>query len=214
MTESLTARHSLARGRVVVAALLAVAGGLHIAALPSHAQESSPAAAFFLAAGLGQLITAVLLVARPSRATTATVVVGNVAILGVWTMSRLVGVPLGAHQGQPEPVAALDGLATALELVVIAGAVHLARRTGHRGVPRSASWGLVGTMAGVWLIAGGLGTALADPHPHVAHDHQPHVPVAHDHQLTRTGAHGDLDPDHPPTVAETWVAGHRRHPDV
>ncbi len=25
---------------------------------------------------------------------------------------------------------------------------------------------------------------------------------------------GDLDPDHPPTVAETWVAGHRRHPDI
>ncbi len=25
---------------------------------------------------------------------------------------------------------------------------------------------------------------------------------------------GDLDPDHPPTVAETWVAGHRRHPAV
>ncbi|MDQ3943875.1 MAG: amidohydrolase [Actinomycetota bacterium] len=24
---------------------------------------------------------------------------------------------------------------------------------------------------------------------------------------------GDLDPDHPPTVAETWVAGRRRHPE-
>ena len=166
----------------------AAAGGLHIAALPSHRQESSTIVAFFVAVGLGQLAAAVLLVYRPSRRTTAAVVAGNLAIVGVWVMSRTVGVPFGAHRGQPEPVSVLDGLATALELAVAVAAVLLARQTRHHVVTRSAGRSLVGTLAALWLVVGGVGTSLADSH-HQSVPHHEHPIVSSSGKAPEADAH-------------------------
>ena len=114
---------------VTAAGLLAVAGGLHLAALPSHLNASTVAGAFFAVTAAAQLLGAVLVVTRPSARTIHAVVAGNVAVLILWAMSRTTGLPTGGELGVQEPFGLLDGMAAAAEiLVVAAGARHHAPR--------------------------------------------------------------------------------------
>ena len=69
---------------------------------------------------------------------------GNLAIVLVWVVSRLVGLPFGPETFQPEAIGAKDLFATYDELaVVVLIAMLLARRVVR-------TWGLVA----VWAIAG------------------------------------------------------------
>jgi hypothetical protein len=153
----------------IIAALLAAAGGFHLAALPSHLHESAAAGAFFAAVALGQLAGAVLVATRPSSRTTVAVILGNVVVLAIWAVSRTTGLPVGGELGVREPLAALDGLAAVAEILVVAGALTVLRRAGMIRL-RSARWQPVVAMGVVWLAAGGVATGLVDPaHEHGAH---------------------------------------------
>lgn len=159
---------SAARRRIVLAVLLATAGGLHIAALPSHLLLSLDVAAFFVAAGVGQLLAAGLVALRPSRGVVAAVIIGNLIILAVWTISRSVGMPFGPDGNEPEAISALDALATLLEVIVVAGALLVVRRVSPQTRrPMKLNSGVLATLTLVWVVVGGLGTTLADAHDHV-----------------------------------------------
>jgi hypothetical protein len=153
----------------IIAVLLAAAGGLHLAALPGHLNESAAAATFFAAVALGQLLGAVLVITRPSPRTTVAIVVGNVVVLGIWAVSRTTGLPVGGELGVAEPLGALDGLAAVAEILVVAGALTVLRRAGMISL-RSAGWQPVMAMSVVWLAAAGVATGLVGPgHHHGAH---------------------------------------------
>jgi hypothetical protein len=151
---------------MAVAGLLAAAGGLHLAALPSHLESSAAAGGFFAAIALAQLLGAVLIATRSSHRTTVVVIAGNLAVLAIWVVSRTTGLPVGGEIGAVEPVALLDGLAAAAEILVVAGGL----RTVLRGRPalavRSAGWPLGIALAAAWLVTGGVGTGLAGEHHH------------------------------------------------
>jgi hypothetical protein len=101
---------------------------VHVAVMPDHFEESVLYGLFFLLASLGQLAFAIAVVARPTRRLVLAGVVGCVLIIGLWLVSRLVGVPVGPDNGGTEEFGVLDILATAAEVVVV-GCGLLALRT-------------------------------------------------------------------------------------
>ena len=79
--------------------------------------------------GWAQLALGVILISRPRRWALAAGIVGNLAIIGVWAVSRTVGLPevLGGD-GTAEGVGSADLLATVLEGMIVAGFGHAAGR--------------------------------------------------------------------------------------
>ena len=77
----------------------------------------------------------------------------NGAIVGVWLLSRLVGLPVGPERWQPEAIGAKDLLASYAEIAIVLLVVPLLRRDGRRLPPR---WFVTGS----WVIAG-LGVVAA-----------------------------------------------------
>ena len=147
---------------LTAAGLLAAAGGLHLAALPGHLNESFVAGAFFAVTAAAQLVGAVLVVTRPSTRTVQAVVAGNIAVLVLWVMSRTTGLPTGGELGMREPFGLLDGLAAAAEiLVVVAGLAIMIRAPKFTG-RRHGSWRAALALVLAWMVSGGAGLAVAD----------------------------------------------------
>lgn len=166
--------------RLAVAGLLAVAGGLHLAALPGHLNASTAAGAFFAVTAAAQLLGAVLVATRPSSRTTLAVIAGNAAILILWAMSRTTGLPTGGELGVREPFGLLDGFAAAAEfLVVVAGLATIARHERLTG-RRSGGWGLALGLTLTWMISGGAGLAIADGGHHHNGGHAHSASACHD----------------------------------
>ena len=158
-----TARSPLLIG---IAVLLAAAGGLHLAALPGHLGSSLAAGVFFAATAIGQLVGAVLIATRPSRRITVAVMAGNLAVLAIWALSRTAGLPIGGEVGAPEPLGVLDGLAAAAQVLVVAGGLRTIVGRVPVNLRRRAGWQPALALGVAWLVAGGVGTSLAEPAHH------------------------------------------------
>jgi hypothetical protein len=118
----------------VVAALSFVAAGLHLAVVDAHLREWWAYGVFFLAAAVGQSALAVLLLKRTPPWLVLTGIVGNLAIVGMYVLSRTNGPPLGPHAGRPEAAGVLDVACLVAELGAIVALLgllpaRLARRT-------------------------------------------------------------------------------------
>ena len=154
---------------LAIAGLLAAAGGLHLAALPSHLESSALVGAFFAATALGQLLAAVLIATRPSPRTTAAIIAGNLAVLAIWAVSRTTGLPVGGEVGTPEPFGVLDGLAAAAQILVVAGGLRtIIRGRGSRPRPFRRLAAGPRTRGGV-ARSRGFGTGLVDAGHHHHH---------------------------------------------
>jgi hypothetical protein len=175
--------HPTGTRRLVVAAVslaLASAAGLHLAVLPDHLEEGLVIGAFFLACAVLQLAAAVWVSAGAGARARQVIILGNLAVIAIWAVSRTVGIPIGPDAGTPEPVATLDALSFVAELVAVGGLALLAWR---RRVP-SKVWRL-GPVAALtltsFLVAG---TAMAfTPSEH--HHDEPGAPV-HVHEIGHT----------------------------
>jgi hypothetical protein len=121
----------------VVAALSFVAAGLHLAVLDPHIREWWAYGVFFLAAAVGQAALAVLILKRSPPWLVLTGIVGNVAIVGMYVLSRTNGPPLGPHAGRPEPAGLLDVTCAVAELGVIVALLGLLP---ERVARRTATW--------------------------------------------------------------------------
>jgi hypothetical protein len=112
--------------RGVLAAFSFTAAAIHFAFAPTHWPEDWRHGLAFAVMGWAQLALGVILISRPRRWALAAGIVGNLAIIGVWAVSRTVGLPdiLGGD-GTSEGVGSADLLATVLEGMIVAGSVAL-----------------------------------------------------------------------------------------
>jgi hypothetical protein len=114
-----------------VALLSAGAAAIHFAVADGHFAEYFLFGLFFVLSGIAQLVWAVLVVFRPAPLVLWLGALGNLAIVAVWAVDRIWGLPLGPDPWTPEPVGFADVAASAFELLlaVVCLAV-LARRRG------------------------------------------------------------------------------------
>ena len=126
----------------------------------------------FAATALAQAAWGALVLVRPGRLVLAAGAAGNAALLAAWALSRTAGLPVGPGAGIPEPIAALDAVASAFELgIVVVAAVLLWVRwwSGGRATGRFA-------LAAAVAVPSVTGTVLAygeagHHHPSPAHEH-------------------------------------------
>jgi hypothetical protein len=122
--------------RLVSAIALAsiAAGAINIAAAATVGRSSAESLAFFVAVAAAQLLWGAVALVRAPRWWLALGAAGNLAVVATWVVSRTVGLPVGQYAGVKLPVGFPDSLATALEVLVVAGAVALMVRG------RGAAW--------------------------------------------------------------------------
>lgn len=110
----------------LLAGLSAAAGIIHIAMVPIHAGGKLVDPLGFAVAGVFQLVVAALLLTRRAdRPVLYTAIVGNLALVGAWAVSRTAGLPWGEHASQAEAATSIDIICVALEAAAIALAVFM-----------------------------------------------------------------------------------------
>lgn len=125
-----------ARGLEKWAAGLSFAAGIiHGAAGPEHFAEWWAYGVFFYAAAAAQVGYGIIVATQGvegwggwavvRRHVYLVGIVGNLAIIALWVVSRTVGVPVGPEAGEPEPIGVLDGVSKVLEFALIAVLVRL-----------------------------------------------------------------------------------------
>jgi hypothetical protein len=105
--------------RWLLVALSLAAGAIHFAEVGDHFDLSWAHGLFFAVVAWLQIAWAVAFLMAPTRKLLTAAIVGNTAIVLVWAVSRIWGVPIGPESWEPEPVALADALATAFEVVIV-----------------------------------------------------------------------------------------------
>ena len=104
----------------LAAALLSIAAGwIHFAYMTSHWREWWAYGAFFLVTGVFQAAFAPAVLRWPGPLTALVGIAGNLAIVGMYVLSRTNGVPMGPHTGVVERAAPVDLACTAAEVVLV-----------------------------------------------------------------------------------------------
>jgi hypothetical protein len=158
--------------RVLSAIALAsiAAGAINIAAAATVGRGSTQNLAFFAVVAAAQLVWGAVAMVRAPRWWLALGAAGNLVVVITWVVSRTAGLPVGKYAGLTLPVGLPDGLATALEVVVVAGAAALlVRGLGPvRSLARSPRVAVAAavvagalTLAGVLAQAGAAGSSPA-----------------------------------------------------
>ena len=113
-------------------ALSSVAALIHLLVTPEHFGEWWGYGTFMLAAFVAQAIYAAALLVWPGwKLLLLAGVIGNLTIIGMWAVSRTVGIPLGPETGEVEGIGTLDLVCTASEatlVVVLMVLLNLYRR--------------------------------------------------------------------------------------
>jgi hypothetical protein len=120
-------------GLVLAAVASVAAAAVHLAVVPEHLRESGLYGAFFVGAAGAQLGSAGLLVRTRSQSFSRLVAAGNAAVIVLWLLTRLVGVPIGPDAGDTEPFQLLDVTASTCEALVIVGCVAAGGRLPRLG---------------------------------------------------------------------------------
>jgi hypothetical protein len=170
-------------GRVLIAALSAAAGMIHLVMVPSHMAESSVEGIGFAVAGWVQLCVAVLVFARPSRMLLRASIVANLAFIMAWVVSRTAGLPFGEHAGHAESVGFVDLTCVGIEAALIVTCGALLMRPALGGALRMPALGF-GAIVPIGVLA--LATAAVAS------------PGARNHAL---GSHGDHAAGHSDAAA-------------
>ena len=142
-----------ARVLSVIAMASIAAGAINLAAATTIGSSNAQYLAFFTVVGVAQLAWAAAALARAPRWWLALGAAGNLVVVATWVVSRTVGLPVGPAAGITLPAHFPDSLATALEVVVVAGAAVLLAR--GRGTVRSAARA-PGVTAAAAVVAGAL----------------------------------------------------------
>jgi hypothetical protein len=123
---------------VPVALVSSVAAAVaHAAVCPAHFEEGVLFGMFFAVSALLQLLWAGLLAVHRSRPLLAVGAAGNLAIVGLWAVTRTVGLPFGLLP-EPEAVGPWDLACGMWELAVVGCCLGLLRSSRNGG--RVAPW--------------------------------------------------------------------------
>ena len=120
---------SLEPALAAAAGLSLAAGYVHLAYMQSHWQEWWAYGVFFLATGVGQVLYAPLVLRWPRPWLFVVGIAGNLAIAGMYFVSRTAGAPLGPHAHAIEPAGVIDLGTTAAELAIVVVLIAALGRT-------------------------------------------------------------------------------------
>ncbi|MBA2633382.1 MAG: hypothetical protein H0U86_10355, partial [Chloroflexi bacterium] len=149
-----------------IASVMALAAGvMHLAQIGPHLEEGWTFAAFFLVVGVVQVVAAALLLRAWPAAWFWFGLAGSAAVIGIWVLSRTLGLPFGPEPGEAEALGAADAAASLTEAItVVVLALWLKDRSAARGRVRDVVAVLVVASLGVAWAAGRT-TGLFDPDP-------------------------------------------------
>jgi hypothetical protein len=116
---------------VLLAVSSIAAGVIHAAVVREHLSEEWVFGVFFILAAGFQIAWAIAIIFRPTAIVYATGALTNGSLIGIWVVSRTVGLPIGPHTWMPEAARALDVSATFLEILLLVGSLVLVRRGPH-----------------------------------------------------------------------------------
>jgi uncharacterized membrane protein HdeD (DUF308 family) len=134
---------------VLTGAVLSLAAGwIHFAFVASHWRDWWAYGAFFLATGIFQAMLAPALLRWPNMWTALTGIAGNVAIIGMYVMSRTYRIPMGPHEGTVEKATIVDLTCTAGEIVLVAVLLGMVGATNRRWILNL----LLVAGAGLWIL--------------------------------------------------------------
>jgi hypothetical protein len=154
--------------RVMLLVGLSAAGGvIHAKALFDHASHYWLFGVFFGVLTYAQVLWAMQVYRRPDdRRWFRTVAAGNLVVVGIWLVSRTVGLPFGPWAGEAEPLALNDMTASAIELLLTALIVAMLYPGGR--FARRMRWldGPNCTRIGTMLVALSLLAVLFGKHTH------------------------------------------------
>jgi hypothetical protein len=134
-----------------IALLSAGAAAIHFAVVKMHFAEYILFGLFFVGSGVAQLVWPLWLLLRRWRPLLLLGALGNAAIVALWAVDRIWGLPLGPTHWKPDPVGFADSAASAFELLLVAGCIVLLAR--GRGGPLRQVNAVVLTLAVVTVTA-------------------------------------------------------------
>ena len=139
------------------------AAAIHFAAAPEHLSEYLLYGILFILLGAAQVALAVALVVAPSRRLYRGALIGTLAVIGIWLMSRTTGLPIAPIPWRPEAIAFPDFAATLLEAIAcLVFLVRLWRRPPRRrGRVRVVLTTLPAALFAPLMAFGGVGGALS-----------------------------------------------------
>lgn len=121
--------------RAVVACTLLGAAVIHAAQAPSHLAEWWAAGVTFVALAAAQAVLGIAACRWWDRRMWLLAQAISVAAIGLWVVSRTVGLPIGPGVGEPEPVGRADLAAAGLEVATVLAATLLLWTGPARGRP-------------------------------------------------------------------------------
>jgi hypothetical protein len=103
------------------AALLSVAAAvIHVWVMPEHFEEWWGYGLFFLIAAIAQALYAIVILRAPTPTLLRVGIIGNVAIIALWVVTRTIGIPVfGPHAGEIEAIGAIDVASKVVEVLLI-----------------------------------------------------------------------------------------------
>jgi diguanylate cyclase (GGDEF)-like protein/PAS domain S-box-containing protein len=118
------------------------AGTVHAGLCPAHFREATLFGLFFAVVAILQLVWAAAILVRPSRPLLVLGAAGNLLTIGVWGVSRTIGIPFGPSPWRAEAVGLGDVFTSLVEAAVAVGAFHLLSTgmVGRRQRPRASAW--------------------------------------------------------------------------
>jgi hypothetical protein len=117
---------------LLVVGLSLAAGVIHAKALFDHATHYWLFGVFFGVLTYAQVLWGLLVYRRPNDTRRLMpAAVGSLAVIGIWLVSRSVGLPIGPWAGRPEPFGVADIAASMDELVLAAVTIAMVRPTGR-----------------------------------------------------------------------------------
>jgi hypothetical protein len=110
------------------AALSLFAAIIHVWVMPEHFAEWWGYGVFFLVAAAAQALFAILVVRAPSEHLLRAGIIGNLAIIALWIVTRTVGIPFfGPHAGEVEEIGQIDLASKVVEALLVGLLVMLLR---------------------------------------------------------------------------------------
>jgi hypothetical protein len=180
--------------RLLLASLSLAAGVIHLVMAPIHAGSSTAEAIGFAAVGWLQILLAIGLLIRPSRALLQGTVLLNAAVIVVYIISRTAGLPFGDHAGVAEDVEGIDLMTAIFEGLLVVGAAALLARPRLGSKLSTEAVVMASAIPVVVLIA--TSVALADPaltqHSHGEGDAGEVAAGGHSHGSGSGAADADL----------------------